>query len=334
MKRLLFLFVVWMIIFPVCSQTNSITNLTVAQRTNGEGLVDITYDLAGNQATYTVVVDINFNTNIYWQQIFEVTGDVGDSVTPGTGKAIVWDFATEFPDSVWSDLKVRVFAANVNLPFTCGDILLDDRDGQTYHTTLIGTQCWMANNLNYGVKVDPFTYEQSQNGIIEKYCYNGLSSNCTGKLATIWGGLYNWYELFDIESGQGICPDGWHVPDSTELDIMLVSLGGISVAGGKLKTVNNKEFSGGWWYAPNTGATNESGFSYQPAGQWLISYGFPNPPPPHYIDSWAYGFLWTNTAGSNSNDYGWLMEVRFNSNEAFLFYHKRRRAYSVRCVKD
>ncbi len=88
-------------------------------------------------------------------------------------------------------------------------INVDDRDGQQYYSTvLIDDQCWMAENLNYGDQIDGM-YNQTNNSIIEKYCYNDLESNCDSL-----GGLYQWNELMEYtteEGTQGICPDGWHV---------------------------------------------------------------------------------------------------------------------------
>jgi len=88
-------------------------------------------------------------------------------------------------------------------PFT------DARDGKTYNTVLIGTQCWMRENLNIGTRIDG-SQNQTDNGTIEKYCYDDLESNCD-----IYGGLYQWDEAMQYvttQGVQGICPAGWHLP--------------------------------------------------------------------------------------------------------------------------
>ncbi|GAB4290937.1 MAG: hypothetical protein Kow0068_16300 [Marinilabiliales bacterium] len=110
----------------------------------------------------------------------------------------------------------------VQSTFTCGDTLIDSRDGQQYPTVLIGTQCWMAKNLNYGTMISAST-DQSDNGIVEKFCYNDNSANCN-----IYGGLYQWDELMGYTTTpgvQGICPTGWHVPTDNEWKTLEMAVG-------------------------------------------------------------------------------------------------------------
>ena len=73
---------------------------------------------------------------------------------------------------------------------------------------------------------------------------------------------------------QGICPAGWHLPTDAEWTILTTFLGGESIAGGKMKTTGTIEAGTGLWYAPNTGATNESGFSALPGGCRYDDGGF------------------------------------------------------------
>lgn len=95
----------------------------------------------------------------------------------------------------------------------CGMDFVDSRDGKVYQTVKIGSQCWMKQNLNYGVRVDEGT-NMSQNGINEKYCYDDLESNCD-----TYGAFYQWNELMSYSytiPAQGICPGGWHIPTDAE----------------------------------------------------------------------------------------------------------------------
>jgi len=144
----------------------------------------------------------------------------------------------------------------------CGDILIDERDGQQYTTVAIGTQCWMAENLNTGIMIQSVTGQQN-NDTIEKCCYNNDIANCDE-----YGGLYQWDEMMQYISDpgtQGICPPagGWHLPDTyewcsmeyyldTSISCEMIGLTGTDV-GGKLKETGTTH-----WMAPNTGASNSS----------------------------------------------------------------------------
>ncbi|MCK5838660.1 MAG: hypothetical protein KAG99_02370, partial [Bacteroidales bacterium] len=95
------------------------------------------------------------------------------------------------------------------LPDACNNETSMLYEGQTYSIVAIGTQCWMAENLNVGTRIDGVD-EQTDNPTLEKYCYNDLESNCD-----IYGGLYQWNEMMQYvttEGAQGICPSGWHIP--------------------------------------------------------------------------------------------------------------------------
>ena len=105
--------------------------------------------------------------------------------------------------------------------FNCGDMLIDTRDGNTYQTVLIGSQCWMAENLNLGDMII-HTNNQTNNGQYEKYCPGDSLSNCD-----TYGGLYQWNETmqYSSASNRGICPNGWHVPSDSEWKELEMALG-------------------------------------------------------------------------------------------------------------
>lgn len=157
--------------------------------------------------------------------------------------------------------------------FTCGDTLIDTRDGKKYLTVLIGSQCWMKQNLNYGKTVTSYTStvthsDMFNNSIPEKYAPNGDST----KLPQ-YGGLYEWDELMNystVAGSQGLCPANWHVPTDAEWQTMIAAAGATMVTstggsgGNKLKAV-------GEGFGPGVG-TNTSGFSARAAGD-RDSYG-------------------------------------------------------------
>ena len=93
----------------------------------------------------------------------------------------------------------------------------DARDGQDYEIVTIGSQTWMAENLNVGTKVAGTT-TMTDNTTIEKYCYDDSDANCDTD-----GALYQWDEAMGYsttEGDQGICMDGWHVPTDAEYYIL------------------------------------------------------------------------------------------------------------------
>ena len=152
-----------------------------------------------------------------------------------------------------------------------------DIDGNYYGAVTIGTQTWLSENLNTG-KMVPFMggpVYWGDNGVIEKYCIHNDDENCND-----YGGAYPRLEMMDYpEEGdttgivQGICPAGWHIPSLDEWSTLIEYVGGESVAGGMLKDTGTIEDGTGFWFAPNTGATNQYGFTALPGGS---PYRYPN----------------------------------------------------------
>ena len=220
--------------------------------------------------------------------------------------------------------------ACIGAGWKCGNNLVDSRDSKSYKTVMIGTQCWLMQNLNIGSFVQSFYTNGdahtnvSDNGIIEKYCYNNDTVNCA-----IYGGLYEWSEMMGYVSSEGvrgICQEGWHIPSDAEWTTLTNFLGGESVAGGKMKTTGTKEAGTGLWYSPNAGATDESGFSALPAG--LRNYNG------NFYDIGSYCDWWTST--ENSTNLAWYRQINTNNPGVYRYYgyYGKTFGFSVRCVKD
>lgn len=121
-----------------------------------------------------------------------------------------------------AELSTTVSLGNVPAPWACGTDITDVRDSKVYTTVLIGTQCWMKKNINYGTLLAGAS-DQTNNSVAEKYCYNDIEVNCTSG-----GGLYQWAEAMNYSTTagvQGICPDGWHIPTDTEYKTLEMQLG-------------------------------------------------------------------------------------------------------------
>lgn len=205
----------------------------------------------------------------------------------------------------------------------CPSSITDTRDGQIYSTGLIGAQCWMKQNLNIGTRVcpQPLPYvclgpQNPWNGIIEKYCYNNDNSNCAE-----YGGLYIFEEMMNQQppGGQGICPEGWHVPMKAQWDTLIAFSGGTFVAGQNLK-----EAGATHWCTTNTG-NNTSGFSALGAG--FVSLF-------SYLDLNHNTSFWTSNPGNNFIDKAWKIWMTCETSGTLVHEWPKGDALSVRCIKD
>ncbi len=185
----------------------------------------------------------------------------------------------------------------VGMSFSCG--LPIDIDGNTYETIEVGTQCMMAENLNVGTRIDG-SLDQTDNSIIEKYCYNDLPSRCD-----TFGGLYQWDEMMQYvttEGVQGICPTGWHIPTDAELKTLEMSLGMSEAqadATGDRGTNEGSKLAGNelLWNSGNLEQNADfgtSGFDALPAGSRGQSG------PNYFGNRYQNFFLWTSSEAPSS----------------------------------
>lgn len=202
---------------------------------------------------------------------------------------------------------------------SCVDSVLNDIDGNIYNVVKIGDQFWMAENLNVthysnGDSIQYLTNNTEWTSTLSgAYCnYNNDESNIE-----TYGRLYNWYAVND---NRNIAPEGWHVATDADWQTLVDYLGGSDVAGGKLKESGTQH-----WENPNTGATNESGFTALPGG-----YRY------SYIGNFYYlgyeGYIWSSTEKSNA--VGGKIFLRYNNTEATLGDGLKNYGFSVRCIKD
>jgi len=208
----------------------------------------------------------------------------------------------------------------------------DARDGNQYNWVKIGDQIWMAENLAYLPSVNMVAdgSEDAAGSYYYVYGYNGTNvadAKATANYTT-YGVLYNWTAAMDGEASsttnpsgiQGVCPTGWHLPSDAEWTELTDYLGGTSVAGGKLKETGTTH-----WTSPNTGATNETGFTALPGGLRYDGGTF---------DNIGYnGYWWSATEDDAA--YAWyrLMSSSFSSVYRG-YYDSKELGFSVRCVRD
>ena len=196
---------------------------------------------------------------------------------------------------------------------------LIDIDGNVYNTVTIGTQVWMAENLKtttnkYGVPISNVT-DNTVWGQLTTAAYSDYSN--TPVISTIYGKLYNWYA---VNTGN-LCPTGWHVPTDDEWTTLTTYLGGEAVAG-KLKETGTTH-----WQAPNTGATNETGFTALPGGYRDYTGTY-------YIYINVYGFWWSTTVYSGLPTNSWYRYMGNTDPFVERSNFNKRYGFSVRCLKN
>ena len=194
---------------------------------------------------------------------------------------------------------------------------ITDTDGNTYKTVQIGNQTWMAENLrttkfNDGSQISLVTDNTAWSALTTAGYSWYDNDACTYK--GTYGALYNWYT---VNSGK-ICPSGWHVPSFTEWTTLIDYLGGMSLAGPKLKETGIIH-----WLNPNAGVTNESGYTALAGGIRRNDGTF------NYIRN--YSNWWLSTEFSATDAWRWYMDV---NSSVYRTNHDKRYGFSIRCLKD
>ena len=207
--------------------------------------------------------------------------------------------------------------------FTTERIPVTDVDGNVYHTVSIGTQVWLVENLKTtkyrnGDPIPNVTNLSTWNFLkTPAYCNYDNNSDYVSS----YGRLYNWYAVND---SRNICPAGWHVPTMDEWMVLAEYLGGTHYCGGKLKEQGTVH-----WNAPNTGATNETGFTGLPGGQ-RNGGGYFN-------SLLTIGHYWTSTPNPDPMGSYYAAAFSLHYNQAALQWTPsidKDSGFAVRCVKD
>ncbi len=217
-----------------------------------------------------------------------------------------------------TNYHVRAYATNSvgtaygeDMTFTTVPPTVTDIDGNVYDAITIGGQIWMKENLKTTRFIDGTVITLANDATAwgnlsttPAYCYYNYDA---ATYKDIYGPLYNWST---VTTGK-LCPNGWHVPTDPEFSQLVSYMGGSSVAGGKLKEIGTAN-----WKSPNTGATNESGFSALPGSM-----------NPNLLNIGEYGLWWTATVS-----YCWRLD--YNTTTADRCTDSNTNGLSVRCLRD
>ncbi|WP_295682342.1 FISUMP domain-containing protein [uncultured Fibrobacter sp.] len=249
------------------------------------------------------------------------TGAKGDSGVAGSGCSVKEDsVGIEITCSGGKSFTVNHGADGKDGKSLADRWILDPRDKQLYKVVTIGDQTWMAENLNYKTE--------------NSYCYGETASDPKTENCTKYGRLYTWVAAVgksedECGSGKtcglsgkvrGVCPEGWHLPDTTEWSKLFTAVGGDSTAGTKLKSQT------GWndYKGTSGNGTDVYGFSAFPAGGEDYN-GF-------YFDKGFGTGFWGATEDDSDNAYD--MGLYYGRVDAYLLTFNKNRALSVRCLKD
>ena len=187
-----------------------------------------------------------------------------------------------------------------------------------YNTVLIGTQWWMAENLNEGTKINSTT-AQANNSTIEKYCYGDDEANCTAE-----GGLYQWDEAMNwatAEGAKGLCPDSWHIPTDKDWKTLEAYLG-MSKTGDAYNIDDTSKWRGST-QGTQLKAGGTSGFAGVLAGRRNTDGAF--------YDQGTYAHLWSSSESGGS---AWDRNLYSGYSSVYRGTYGKALGLSVRCVKD
>ncbi|MBK9177622.1 MAG: hypothetical protein IPM46_15085 [Flavobacteriales bacterium] len=232
--------------------------------------------------------------------------------------------------SDYTSIELTTDTTDVGELLTCTPLFgtVTDINGNTYQTIIIGTQVWMTENLRTANYRDGSAIPLESNATnwslltTGAYCY--LDNNSAND--TIYGKLYNWYAAANPE----LCPLGWHLPTDAEwmtlesflgmppgeLDTQEMDRGAAQNVGGKLKAFT-------LWESPNTGATNESGFSGLPGGYRTSNGVFINP-----------GFVVNWWSATDIGVVSWIRGLQYNKSGMDRGLPHKRYGCCVRCLRD
>ena len=275
-------------------------------------------------------------------------GSKGDSGEDGAGCEIVKDSAGVVTLACGED---ETADTTTLFKATCGSIafdpathycsegvvqkygyITDDRDGQIYKTVKIGSQTWMAENLNYDPNYLP---KGAKDNVILSWCYNDSAEYCEK-----YGRLYTWAAAMDSVAAfsnggkgcgydaecepsgtvRGICPEGWHLPSDDEWEKLFDAVSGKDVAGKMLK------FANGWkdYEGSNGNGSDSFGFSALPAGYRGNGGDFD--------DAGVYALFWSASEYNSNNAY--YMYLYYNIENAYMFNNHKNYGFSVRCLQN
>ncbi|MFN8351766.1 MAG: fibrobacter succinogenes major paralogous domain-containing protein [Flavobacteriales bacterium] len=313
--------------FRFTTATPGVHVLTVIQdgRSAVHRMVAITGDASGSSLTYACGIGSSDIAKSYRSLFTWTPGDELRYIGYATDAGIVHSAAI---DEVPVATATRTFELFAGL--ACPESpTVTDIDGNVYHTVQIGGQCWTAENL----RTTTYANGDPIPNVTDNTAWTQLTSGAwcnyenNAGYDSIYGKLYNWYAA----ANPNICPEGWHVPIDAEwqqlesaLGMPTEELGQVAIrgeaqnVGGSMKTTTLRD-------APNTGATNEIGFSCVPSGFRDGGIG-------DYDYIGCIGAFWSDSESEAEN--AWYRYLYCIHQGIVRIDESMRNGISVRCLRD
>ncbi len=335
------------------SWINTSGNLTISTATSGAlaltstGALNLSAGAASIWTLPNVANALNFDSDTLTIDALNNSVGIGTTSLSGARFKIALDSSSvsdgyDNQSKIASLTNAAVSAGKLQISeAVCGIYTVQDVDSNSYNTVLIGTQCWLKQNLRTGTKITSCTngyvgvcttggdtvQNQTNNSIIEKYCYSDTDANCTTD-----GGLYQWAEAMQYKDGcsnttslqptepvQGICPTGWHIPTDAQqytLENYLKDGANSCVSartGWDCDTAGTKLKVGG-----------ASGFEGVLAGYRNTDGSFYN--------RFTNAYLWSSSQYDAS--VAWRRLLYSGYSTVYRYYYNKAHGFSVRCLKD
>ncbi len=206
-----------------------------------------------------------------------------------------------------------------NQTITFNFVNCTDADGNHYSVVQAGAQMWMAENLKTtkysNSDIIPNVSSNSAWNILTTGAYCNYKNTTNIDTINTYGRLYNWFSVID---SRNISPAGWHVTSDADWISLINYLGGAAYAGGKLK-----ENCSSLWQYPNTGATNEIGFTALPGGYRFLNGTFDE------MGGWS---IWWTSTSSGTGAYN--RAIFYNQYILDGEASDKRDGFAIRCIKD
>jgi len=298
------------------SQTGSITNIQVSQRTDGSGNVDIYYNLVGPGSSYFISMEVSFYNGSTFAAVSPafLTGNSG--ITPGINRHLIWDGKGSNNNTYSAQSKIKLIA-NTNgpcgQPFTVSHVvgLVAPVDKTVTYSTVTNipgepSKCWITSNLgsdHQATTVDDATEASAgwywQFNRKQGYKYDGSMRTPN----TIW--ITSISENLEWQTDNDPCSielgSSWRIPTETE-----------------------------WENTVPIGFTNwdvpwNSGLYLHAAGNFYFTSG-------SLVSRGSYGFYWSNTQFNLNTLDGWNLFMCSSCNGMGL--EQKAFGFTIRCLRD